>query len=267
MGETEWAQFHRISTRGAWHEVVENAGDLDVTVGTGTRGISVSAGNIAVCGVLVKSDAVVNLNLAAQSVNPRITTIALQIDWSGTVDTAATIIAINGATAASPVAPTLTRVAGTTWQVALARVTVAASATTFVAGNIEKATPQRRREYHYQQAIDQATITGSQVTQVSRIADRDPGWPYKLRLESYCDFASVTAGSAIITGNVDGAALTSGVAGGKNDAPAHMRPAISGTRTGQGFITTLTAQRGPAMVDPLITSPTRSGFIVTVIPD
>lgn len=265
IGEFEWAVLHRIQQRGAWHEVVDAATDYAVTPVTGTRTVQVFSGDMAVNGVLVRNDAPVNVSFAAQSGgNSRIDYVVLEVDWSGAVATASTVKVIAGTAAASPVPPSLTRVAGTLWQVGLARVSIASGAGQLTTAMIDSCVPQRRHDYIYKSAVDQKTITNDNETEIARTSGVDPGWPYYLRVEGSTGFGHVATGKGVIFGNVNGSQVTSGVPGVSNDSDAYLRPEHTASLTGK-WTATMTMNRLNMTAD-LVTQPTRGGFTVTVIP-
>lgn len=266
IGEAEWAILHRIESRGNWHEVVDTGTDYQTTFATGTRVVNVSAGDMAVCGVLVRNDATVQLSLAAQGGGlSRIDYIVLQIDWSGTTSSAGTIAVVQGTAAASPVAPTLSRVAGTLWQVALARVNLASGAGQLTAGMIEVCVPQRRRDLIYAAAVDQRTISNNNNVQIGSTNGVDPGWPYILRVEANVGFVDVSSGRADLSATVDGATVVSAPAGSKNEADAYVMTHTS-SRTGK-WAAALFAQKGGGQTEDLTTVAGISGFTVTVKPN
>lgn len=266
IGETEWAILHRIEARGQWHEIPDTINDYLATAATGTRLVSVSAGDMVVCGVLVRNSAAASVALDANATsNSRIDLIVLEVDWSGDTDTASTIKFVKGTAAASPVAPALTRVAGTLWQVKLAQVTLAPSAGQLTAAMVAQTTPMRRIEYVTQANINQVTVTASGTQALASVTDRDPGWPYRLKLEAVVGFEHVAAGSGLISGEVNSVVLATARAGSFNDAEAVLLPKVSGSLTG-AWAARLTATRGPTMAADLISTPARSGFIVTVKP-
>lgn len=266
IGEFEWAVLHRIQQRGAWHEVVDTATDYTVTPVTGTRTVQVFSGDMAVNGVLVRNDAPANVSFAAQSGgNSRIDYVVLEVDWSGTVSTASTIKVIQGTAAASPVAPSLTRVAGTLWQVGLARVSIASGAGQLTTAMIDLCVPQRRHAYIYKSSVDSKSITNDNETEIARTSGADPGWPYILRIEGNTGFGHVAAGHGLIFGNINGSQVTSGTAGALNDADAFLRPEHTNGLTGK-WTATMTMNR-TGMTADLVTQPARGGLTVTVIPN
>jgi len=137
-----------------WSALLEQLGEgrsgvsLDtgfaVSVATGTRVLSVSAGACVIAGVYVTSDAAATVTLDANTAtsNSRIDRVCVQVDWAAaaaaynaTVGTeaakgaaaraaGASLIALKGVTAADPVLPVLTKVPGTLWQMEVGRIVV-----------------------------------------------------------------------------------------------------------------------------------------------
>ena len=106
--------------------------------GAATREIDLTAGTALVAGTWTSLAADTVTLPANSSGNPRIDTVVLKIDWSANTGT---LTYVQGTAAASPVAPSLTRTAGTTWECPLADVYVADGATSFIAGNITDRRP------------------------------------------------------------------------------------------------------------------------------
>jgi len=266
MGETEWAQFQDILGRGGWNEVVSASTHFAVTAASGTRLVSVSAGEMAACGILVKNSAAVSVALASNATGlARIDAIVLRIDWTGDVSDAATIVAKTGTAAASPVAPSLSRTPGTLYEVLLANVAVASGAGQLVAANVTKRTPQQRVPTVTRIQPDATTVTGSGTPEVARITGDDPGWPYRLDVRASMNFGLVTAGRGEIISQVDGVDLAGGIAGLENSAPAVLRPAITEARTGP-WVARLQIARGSSMNQDLVLQPSLSNFTVIRIP-
>lgn len=95
--------------------------------------VKVPAGFAIVRGHAYFSNATENLTVSASAANPRIDLVVLELN-----PTANTTILkmVNGTAAASPVAPTPTQTTDAIFQLPLAQVLVAASATTIAAGNL-----------------------------------------------------------------------------------------------------------------------------------
>lgn len=114
-----------------------------VSVATGSRLVSVSAGEAVAPFVLIESDAAETVTLDANtSGNPRTDVIVLEVNWSGSSTTAGDVKYVKGTPGTSPVAPTLTRDAGSVWQIPLAEVRVVNGAAQLVAGNLTNLYPQ-----------------------------------------------------------------------------------------------------------------------------
>jgi hypothetical protein len=224
IGEAEWAILHQIEARGGWHEVVDAAADFAVTAGGGTRQLNVAGGSMAVCGTLVQSSGSLSVNSGANAAgNPRIDQLVLQIDWSGTTATAGTLQVVAGTPAASPVAATLTRVAGTMWQVKLAEITVTPGQTAFTNAQIRSCVPQRRGPAVYKAAtITSATITAAQGDEeiTAAITVADPGWPYKIAVSGRYSFGQIAAGRTNLRITLDDVTFAQSSAGAANDSDA-----------------------------------------------
>lgn len=96
--------------------------------------VQVAPGSAIVQGIYVYNNDTVTVTIEANaSGNPRIDGLALQVDW---VTQTAEFVAVEGTPAASPVAPSMTQNNGTLWQMRLANVAVADSATTIAGSDI-----------------------------------------------------------------------------------------------------------------------------------
>lgn len=171
--EAQWAKLLRALGAGAGTQVVTSG--FGVSVGVGTRALSVAAGEAYAAGVLVTSTAVEALTLAANTSGAtRYDAVVLELNW-------ATNTAVVKAITGSAVAPVLTQVAGTLWQIPLAVVAVPNGATTISGGNITTNKPSPRAA---QKVTDTALTVGDVVsgsgTTLATIAVPDPGWPYIL---------------------------------------------------------------------------------------
>lgn len=116
--EAQWAVIGAPTSRG----YVEGAA---CTPGAGARSVVVAAGTVwALHGYHSVSGATLSLpeNVSGQ---PRVDVVVLDVDYSAD---SASVVALAGTPAASPVAPALTQIAGLRWQVPLAHVSVAPGA-------------------------------------------------------------------------------------------------------------------------------------------
>jgi hypothetical protein len=95
------------------------AGNLKVTGATSP--VSVEPGQCWVKGKLVRSSSTTTINITTPASNPRIDRIIVKIVYATGV---ATIERLAGAEAVAPVAPTLTQIDGTQWEVSLAQVNI-----------------------------------------------------------------------------------------------------------------------------------------------
>ena len=141
INEPEWSKLFADSLSGAQAREVVASG-FSPSVATGVRLISVPAGRAAAAGVLAESDATATVSLAENTgSNSRIDLVCLQIDWAGTASTGGTLVAVQGAPAATPVAPALTRNAGSLWQVPLMEVLVRPGVGQIAAGDATVVAP------------------------------------------------------------------------------------------------------------------------------
>lgn len=186
---TPWG-FDNISTEGVFSEYEEHARTVNyrhgvsegfnATVGTG-RAVSVTAGAAVTAGVLVKNDATESVALAPNNgTTNRTDQVVVAVDWS---TNSASLTVVQGT---SPTAPALTQVAGSLWQMPLARVTVRPGVSTFLASDVVPCKPLPRQTYPYQGS-------GFTVESFSRNASNrpvgsatvaDPGWPYYLEVHA-----------------------------------------------------------------------------------
>lgn len=269
--EPKWARLMQVLGRGAWQEIVAPSGSqFAPSVGTGTRLIQVAAGDAVVAGVLVESTASTSVVLDANNgSNPRIDTVVLQVDWSGTATVGgASIIAVKGVNAAAPVPPSLTanRAAGTLWQMPIAQVTVQAGVGQIAAADLQDVRPGPRASAVYKDPIaivdrpfDAASIN------VARVDVPDPGWPYRLDCYAKVNFASMPQGIGVVGITVDGTEIASGRTEQGCQPPAHCRDV---TQTRNGVATVRVTVQPSAMNSPnrLQTVATHSNFVVVVLP-
>ena len=109
-----------------------NGGGLQVGVNTGMS-VQVLDGYARFKGYWIKNDAITNLTIsAADATNPRIDAVVVRVDTSART---VTISVKNGTAATTPAAPTMTRSA-TVNEYCLAKVAVAANATSITMSNI-----------------------------------------------------------------------------------------------------------------------------------
>jgi hypothetical protein len=231
-----------------WAEAVSDTGNQLVPSlpAASTRTVAIAAGDAAACGVLVQNSASVNATLTANSSgNPRIDIVVLRINWSGTNTTGGTIVTIAGTAAATPVAPTLTRTPGATWEIPLARITIPSGTTQLTSTMLEDVRPTIRRPIRYTADItDGITIatsfndTGKAVGGVISIPD--PGWPYRLLISSSGRYSNAnTAGYIVHTVLLDGTEYTR--AFGNWADQATTRTVCTAVRSGQGAALSLWA--------------------------
>lgn len=135
MGVVEWSILsERMMDAKQSCEVVSGLG---VSAASGTRALSVAAGESVQAGTRALSDAAVTKTLAANtSGQTRIDLVCMQVDWfngttANTSGTAGDIVVLQGKPAANPIAPAVTQDAGNLWQTPLAQVQVANGASTF----------------------------------------------------------------------------------------------------------------------------------------
>lgn len=131
INEAQWSTLHSVVNRG-------HVDGMVASVGAGTREVDLTSGTAWAVGTYHVASATTVALSANSSGNTRIDTIVVNIDFS--TDTA-TVTAVQGTPAASPVAPTLTQTAGTQWQIPLCHVTVDDGATSFSSADIENARP------------------------------------------------------------------------------------------------------------------------------
>lgn len=175
-----WAKLLAILGRGAADQVVDSG--LVPTVATGTRLLSVSAGNAVAAGVLAESTAAEAVTLDANSSgNSRIDYIVLEIDWSGSSSTGGDVKFVKGSPAVNPVPPALTQTPGTLWQIPLARMLVRNGVGQMAGADLELCRPLARLPIFYDFAIDTGAVNfnNSDVVRLNQTI-LDPGWPYKL---------------------------------------------------------------------------------------
>jgi hypothetical protein len=247
--ETQWASLFYVTTKigTGWAEAVSDTGNqLAPTLpAASTRTVAINSGDAAACGVLVQNSSSVNVTLTANSSgNPRIDIVALRINWSGTNTTGGTLVAIAGTAAASPVAPTLTRTPGVTWEIPLARITIPSGTTQLTSTMLEDVRPGKRQTLRYDVMATADTTfavslndTGKAVPGAT-IAIPDPGWPYRV-----CSSASGmwgnpnTPGYMVLEIQIDGTTVTRAKA--THADMVTTRTHWSSVRTGTGITVSL----------------------------
>jgi len=166
-------------------------GGFTATAGGGTRQVLVSAGTAFVAGVYVNSDASTTLaGLAANAgSSARTDYVVLRLDWSTNTASIAVVQGTSGA------APALTQTAGTLWEMPLARVSVAPSATTLTNANITAAKPLPYSPRVLSGAVAPTTLAyNAGWTTVGSFAVPDPGWPYHLDTQALVRFGTTASG-------------------------------------------------------------------------
>lgn len=131
INEAQWSTLHQPVGTG-------HVSGMAATVGSGTREVDIASGTAWAVGTYHIASATTVALSANASGNTRIDTIVVDIDFS--TDTA-TVEAVEGTPAASPVPPTLTQTPGTQWQIPLCHVTVVDGETAFSAADIADVRP------------------------------------------------------------------------------------------------------------------------------
>lgn len=131
--ETQFSQmFRRMQATGVWGTPAGS--ELRVLADSTGMQVKVPAGFAFVRGHFYSSDAQETLAIsAANPTNPRRDLVVLRLDPTAN---SITLAVVAGTAAASPADPTLTQTDAGVWELPLARVAVAAGATTIAAGNV-----------------------------------------------------------------------------------------------------------------------------------
>lgn len=222
--------FDNVSSEGGFAKWAHHRGIVNYKHGVSTglavtptavaREVSVSPGSAILTGVLGQaSEAHTKVFASNGGTTNRLDILALVADWAtNSVD----LGVVQGASAT--VAPALTQVEGSLWQMPLARVTVRPGVTTFAAADIVPAAPLPRRTYLFKADVQtvQVGFSTSGVTAATKTIP-DPGWPYILNIQT--------------TVRVSGDA---GYAAG--------RLTVNGTTVGRGFSGLLTTTNGKKQV-------------------
>ena len=109
--------------------------ELAVTAGAGMA-VQVNTGRAMLQGVVVDSDAAETVTLdAADATNDRIDLIVVRVDFANGTSQSG-FYAVTGTPATAPAAPAVTQVAGSVWEIALAKVYVHAGATDISAADV-----------------------------------------------------------------------------------------------------------------------------------
>jgi hypothetical protein len=268
--EMEWSVLHRIADRGNWDEIVsDDAGHLAPTAGGGTRQVSIAAGDAVAAGVLARSTSAVTTTHDANATGiSRIDYVVLNISWAGTNTTGGTIVVVKGSTT-SGLPPTLTKTAGLTWQIPLARVTIASGAAVLSAGAVVDVRPLRRRVLRYRSppAGGQGILQGNTTPKnIATLDIPDPGWPYRLRVFAQVKFDDLVGnGFGVLDISLDG---TSSVQDSRPPDKNHGLVQLhwsSGVLSGEQLVR-LRMVANATMTETLNTLSAYADFVVEVIP-
>jgi hypothetical protein len=190
---TEGVESNKLyrGMEGGYRHVVWSGGV--VSAGTG-RAVNVAAIDGVIGGSIWFTESATTVALDANATtNPRIDYIVAEANWaSNTV----TITKVTGQAAATPTAPALTQNAGGVWQMPLARVTVAAGATSIAATAIEGARPLVRAIQYFTSPVSPESMRGSATSwkALGGVIVFDPGWPYRLQVSGAVRFDSTLSG-------------------------------------------------------------------------
>ena len=262
LAQDVFSQLMRLMATSTQPQVVEG---LAPSAAAGTRVVGWATGRLVAAGVLAVNDAAGTTTLDANATShPRVDYLVLELVWGSTKT--GEVKFVKGTAAANPVPPALQRDEGSLWQVPLARITVAAGATTLAAGDVEDCRPLRTTPAVYRMTPDVTSIganAGPRTVATASISD--PGWPYRLRISGVQNFDDVTSGHGEVSGVLDGSEVTTGRAGDRNESPAVVRPHTTPSRTGKSVVTFKIL---PVAVPSgqLTTIANHSGFTVDVIP-
>lgn len=190
MTEAQWAKLVlAIGTVGYKHGVVSG---FDVTPGGGARQTAVSAGELLLPGLRVESTSTVTLTHAANpGSSARTDVIVARADWAANTVT----IAIVQGTSSTP--PALTQVAGTTWEMPLAQVSVPAGYNAaFTNTHIATNKPVRLPLTPIRGTLDLSQTVASNGTAktICTIEVPDPGRAFYLRVTAAVEFDSKNSG-------------------------------------------------------------------------
>lgn len=135
-GTTTDVEFSKFMNPMFGYGVCYNTGtpDLKVTGDSSGLNVKLAIGEAFVRGVHYINDAIKTVTISAGTSNPRIDAIVLRLVYGST--NSVTVQVIQGAAAASPVAPTVSRTDTGTTELLLALVNVPANAATITAGNV-----------------------------------------------------------------------------------------------------------------------------------
>lgn len=256
--EVQWAKMWAIGVPGG--QIVDNG--WTPAAATGTRLISVTAGDLIAAGVYANNSATANAPALAANTSgqSRYDIVVALINWSA--DTV-TLSSVQGTPGTPPQDPTLTQTPGTTWHVPLARVLVRNNVTQIAAADVFDIRPTRPHPMVYNPAVTLTTMNAgaSPKTIVSRDIP-DPGWPYRIRVSGVVEFSASSAGRALVSANIDGAALIASRAAQGNAAPAIIPATLSDNLTGPHTVT-LTMQ--PFNMSEQLSSQSGSSFQIEVV--
>ena len=208
VSEARWAEIGYGMGYGAAPSVVVSG--LAVTVGGGTRALSISSGDAVACNVLTKNTSAVTVNAPANSSgSTRRLYVIAKFDWAANTTTFET-------KGSGTSLPALTQTPGTTWEMPLAWFTLPNGATTISAANINVCKPTPRFAnftVKVPAAVPNIFATSAGYT-LDTVDLADPGWSYRVRVTGRVEVRS------------NGATTTGGF--------ARLYATANGTQFGQG---------------------------------
>lgn len=222
--EAGWATTLAVAAQAGNKHAVTSG--FNATVGTGTRAISVSAGEAFLGGITAYETVSTPITLAANTGNAnRLDRIIMRADWS---NNSVTIVVV-------PVAQALVQVPGSKWEMPLAQIKVRPNVSVIDAADIATEKPLIRQVRVFNTNVSTADInfenTGHTVATITR---DDPGWPYKVivyaaaRFDASNGFAQV---QAVVNAGIVGQTLSPRLDLGGN-MPAVLGGAGSGVLLG-----------------------------------
>jgi hypothetical protein len=141
--ESQFSQmFRRIQSNGVWGSPSDTA--VKVTGDSTGMQVKVAAGYGMVRGHFYSNDAQVTLAISAATTSPRIDLVVLKLDPTANNITLAVVA---GTPAGTPADPSLTQTDTGVYELPIARVSIAANATTIAAGNVADIRPFMGKQF------------------------------------------------------------------------------------------------------------------------
>lgn len=214
----QWSELFKGVADGGGSEVVDG---FAPSVATGTRKVTIAAGQAFAVGTRIVSTTTTEVTLDEVTSGARLDMICLQVDWNGTTQSnAGTIVVVKGVPLGFKSA--LERTPGDKWQIPLAGVLMLAGVGQLEASAVIDYRPGPRRTRIFRPTVEAKSITspsGASVT-IASYTVPSPGYDYHIRVSAAVNMSATSQGHGRIQLRV-GSNTVRGVSGGtRNPSPA-----------------------------------------------